>query len=59
MISLKDDPEAFPVRQLTILGEWSLMVAKRITRTDCHSSDMSLLRAYSLQLHPGLHICHG
>lgn len=21
MISLKDDPEAFPVRQLTILGE--------------------------------------
>jgi hypothetical protein len=24
MISLKDDPEAFPVRQLTILGKWPL-----------------------------------
>jgi hypothetical protein len=23
MISLKDDPEGFPVRQLTILGEYS------------------------------------
>ena len=59
MISLKDDPEAFPVRQLTILGEWSLMVAKGTTRTDCHFSDMSLLRAYSFQLYSGLHICHG
>ena len=26
MISLKDDPEAFPVRQLTILGSYTLIL---------------------------------
>jgi hypothetical protein len=53
-MSQPKDPNAFPYWQLAVLGETNPLLCGNIWRQLTVTSDMSILRAHRLQLHPRL-----